>query len=246
MSPDLERLIKLQQHESAIADARRRIDAHPQRLQAADDRLSEAKRLVDDVKHRLKENQEIRRTLEKDAAVFQGRLTKFKDQLFEVKTNREYQAIQKEIEIAQGELRAVEDKVLERMIEADGLVVDVKKAETSLATQQKDIEAEKRQLAEELVSTEQSLKDSLAERERLVREIDPHNLAVFEQVMRARRGVAVCPAADGLCSICHVRLRPQVFQEIRRNDSIIQCESCHRILYYVPPPAAAQPIPAHT
>jgi uncharacterized protein len=246
MSPDLERLIKLQQHESAIADARRRIDAHPQRLQAADDRLSEAKRLVDDVKHRLKENQEIRRTLEKDAAVFQGRLTKFKDQLFEVKTNREYQAIQKEIEIAQGELRAVEDKVLERMIEADGLVVDVKKAETSLATQQKDIEAEKRQLAEELVFTEQSLKDSLAERERLVREIDPHNLAVFEQVMRARRGVAVCPAADGLCSICHVRLRPQVFQEIRRNDSIIQCESCHRILYYVPPPAAAQPIPAHT
>ena len=45
---------------------------------------------------------------------------------------------------------------------------------------------------------------------------------------------------DGLCSVCHVRLRPQVFQLVRHNDSIIQCDSCHRILYYIPPPPPAE------
>jgi predicted nucleic acid-binding Zn-ribbon protein len=57
-----------------------------------------------------------------------------------------------------------------------------------------------------------------------------------------RKGVAICTATrDGLCSVCHVRLRPQVFQQVRHNDSIIQCDSCQRILYYVPPPAPITP-----
>ena len=50
---------------------------------------------------------------------------------------------------------------------------------------------------------------------------------------------------DGLCSACHVRLRPQVFQEIRRNDQIIQCFSCNRILYYIPPPPPVEPAVTH-
>jgi hypothetical protein len=44
--------------------------------------------------------------------------------------------------------------------------------------------------------------------------------------------VAVAEARNGLCTICHVRLRPQVFNEIRRNETIIQCDSCRRILYF--------------
>jgi predicted nucleic acid-binding Zn-ribbon protein len=52
-----------------------------------------------------------------------------------------------------------------------------------------------------------------------------------------RKGIAVTMATrDGLCSVCHVRLRPPVFQQVRANDAIIQCDSCQRILYYVPPP----------
>jgi len=56
-------------------------------------------------------------------------------------------------------------------------------------------------------------------------------------VSQRRKGIAVTMATrDGLCSVCHVRLRPQVFQLVRQNDQIIQCDSCQRILYYVPPP----------
>src|SRR5262245_49149396 len=137
MSPDLDRLIKLQHLETQIAEARAAIAAHPQRLADADARLDEAKRAVESAKDTLKANNEARRALEKDVAVYQGRLTKFKDQLSLVKTNKEYQAMQHEIATAQADLGAVEEKVLERMVEADTIGVDVKKAEAALAARQK-------------------------------------------------------------------------------------------------------------
>jgi len=237
MSPDLDRLIKLQHLESTIAEARAAIAAHPQRLADADARLDEAKRTVDSAKEQLKANHEARRTLEKDVAVYQGRLTKFKDQLSAVKTNREYQAMQHEIATAQTDLGAVEEKVLERMVEADTIAADVKKAETALTAQQKQIEAEKKVLAEDLATEEANLAKATDARAALVKDLEPRLMALFEQVARVRKGVAISSATrDGLCSVCHVRLRPSVFQQVRHNDSIIQCESCQRVLYWVPPP----------
>jgi uncharacterized protein len=237
MSPDLERLITLQQAESAVAEAQARIAAHPQRVAAAEARLHEAKLAVDIAKQRLKDNQDARRELEKGAAVYQGRLTKFKDQLSAVKTNREYQAMQHEIATAQSDLGAAEEKVLERMVEADGLAAAVKEAETALARDQKAIDAEKRTLTEELAAAERELAQATARRADIIRQTPAALIDLFHQVAKARKGVAISSATrDGLCSVCHVRLRPPVFQKVRQNDGIVQCEVCQRILYYVPPP----------
>jgi uncharacterized protein len=246
MSPDLEHLIALQNLESAIEESRRRIAAHPQRIADAEARLAHAKEAVAAARQRLKASQEARREAEKEAAVYQSRLSKFKDQLSAVKTNKEYQAMQHEIETAQNELGSVEEKVIERMVEADALTADVKKSEQALASEQKAVDAEKKTLAEELTTVEAALKDATAKKESLVTSLAPPLVALFEQVSRARKGVAIALATrDGLCSACHVRLRPQVFQEVRRNDQIIQCGSCNRILYYIPPPAAAEPAVTH-
>ena len=242
MSEDLDRLIRLQQLDSTIEDARRRVAAHPQRLAEAAARLSDAQRRVDAARQRLKDNQEARRGREKEAAVFQGRVSKFKDQLSEVKTNREYQAIQHEIETAQRDLGAVEEKILEQMMDADVITADITQADTALATEQKAVDAEKTTLRQELASAEAALTEASQARQSLLAEMEPRLIALFDQVARARKGVAICSATrDGLCSVCHVRLRPQVFQLVRQNDSIIQCDTCQRILYYIPPPAAAEP-----
>jgi predicted nucleic acid-binding Zn-ribbon protein len=246
MSPDLEHLVELQNLETAIEEARRRIAAHPQRVADADARLAHAKEAVEDAKQRLKASQEARRDAEKEAATYQGRLSKFKDQLAAVKTNREYQAMQHEIETAQKDLGIVEERVLERMMEADALTAEVKKAEQELAAQQKAVDAEKKTLAEELVTVEAALTEATGKRSARVASLPPQLVALFEQVSRARKGVAITTATrDGLCAACHVRLRPQVFQEIRRNDQIIQCASCNRILYYIPPPPAIEPAVTH-
>ena len=247
MSPDLDRLIKLQQLDSTIEDARRRIAAHPDRLADADARLNDAKQRVDTAKERLKDNQEARRALEKDVALYQGRISKFKDQQAAVKTNKEYQALGHEMETASHDLAAVEEKVLERMMEADEISAAIKQAEAALATQQKEINAEKAALEKERVTVEAALAEASKGREALLADTEPRLIALFAQVAQKRKGVAICSATrDGLCSVCHVRLRPQVFQQVRANDSIIQCDSCQRILYYVPPPAQAEPAVTHS
>lgn len=237
MSPELDRLIRLQHLESTIIEAKAAIALHPQRLAALDARLDGAKHAVDSAKERLKNNHDARRELEKEVAVYQGRLNKFKDQLSAVKTNREYQAMQHEIATAQSDLGSVEEKMLERMVEADELTAIAKRAEATLAIQSKEIEAEKKALTEDLVSVEASLTRAIEGRAAIVKDMDPRLLALFEQVAKARKGVAICGATrDGLCSLCHVRLRPSVFQQVRQNDAIIQCETCQRVLYWVPPP----------
>ena len=247
MSPDLQRLIKLQQLESTLADARATIAAHPQRLADADARLNESKQALETAKGRLKDNQEARRNLEKDVAVYQGRLTKFKDQLSLVKTNKEYQAMQHEIATAQSDLGGVEEKVLELMLEADTITADVKRTEAALTIRQKEIDKEKKELTEELASVNTSLKAASEARAELVKDLDARLMAIFEQVARVRKGVAISTATrDGLCAACHVRLRPFVFQQIRQNDAIIQCESCQRILYWIPPPPPIEHAVVHT
>src|SRR5206468_4085915 len=140
------------------------------------------------------------------------------------------------ISTAQNDLGGVEEKVLERMMEADGITADIKQAEAELAALQKDVSAEKAALAKELTTAEATLDQASQARAALEAQTDPHLLAIFEQVAKARKGLAIWAAtSDGLCSACHVRLRPQVFQEVRRNDAIIQCFSCNRILYCVAP-----------
>ena len=246
MSPDLEHLIELQNLESAIEESRRRIAVHPQRVADADARLAHAKEAVEAARQRLKACQEGRREHEKEAAVYQSRLSKFKDQLSAVKTNKEYQAMQHEIDAAQKELGVVEERVLERMMESDELTAELKKVEQALAAHQKDVDAEKKTLAEELATVEAALKEATAKRAAGVTSLPAPLVALFEQVARARKGLAITTVTrDGLCSACHVRLRPQVFQEVRRNDQIIQCSSCNRILYFVPLPPPVEPAVTH-
>jgi predicted nucleic acid-binding Zn-ribbon protein len=237
MSPSLDALVKLQHLETQIAEAKGVIAAHPQRLADADTRLNEARAALDAARKRLADNQEARRALEKDVAMYQGRLSKFRDQQAAVKTNREYQALGHEIETAQQEMSAAEEKVIERMVEADSVAADVKAVETAFAAQQKQVEAERKALVEELAGVEADLVRATERRAEVVKGLEPRLVALFEQIAKVRKGTAVTTATrDGMCSHCHVRLRPHVFQQVRTNEQIIQCDSCQRILYYVPPP----------
>ena len=82
----------------------------------------------------------------------------------------------------------------------------------------------------------------VAERTGVVAQVSPEAMKIFQRVAHGRKGIAMAEAKDGLCVVCHVRLRPQVFNEVRHNDQLIQCDSCTRILYYVPAaPATATP-----
>ncbi len=242
MNADLTRLIRLQQLESAADDARRKIIDHPARTQSLDARLQSVRDVVGGLKTRLTAAAEKRRGEEKEVAGVQTRLAKYKDQLLEVKTNREYTAMLHEIEAAQNDIRAREDRILEVMMEADELNAGIKTSEAELKAAEQEVSAERAVLESEMAGLQAEISRTTAEREKLVADIDRHVLSIFETTAKGRKGVAVAEAKDGLCTICHVRLRPQVFNEVRKNESIIQCDSCRRILYFAGNSEAPAPV----
>jgi len=243
MNADLSRLIHLQQLDTAAEEARRKIATHPQRVQQLEDRLAAAKDSVATVKAGLTDAQNKRRAEEKEVAAVQTRLAKYKDQLLEVKTNREYSAMLHEIEAAQNDIKAREDVILEAMMQGDDLSAAVKKAEVEFKTIEKEVAAERQVLDQEVASLQANMDKTAAERDTLIKEISPDALSTFERVARVRKGQAVAQASNGMCTICHVRLRPQVFNDIRSNEAIIQCDSCQRILFFVGENAAPVPQP---
>lgn len=238
MDADLSALIDLQRLDTLIDNARKVLADLPQREAALDASLDEASAALDTAKQQVADNQAGRRAVEKDMAVIQARLEKFKDQTMAVKTNKEFHALQHEISGAQAEIRGFEDRILEFMMQADELGQNARAAEATLAQTRTKAEAERKQLRAEHDKVEAELSARVAERETAAAKVTKHSLAMFESVRRSR-GVAVTEMRDGRCSICQVRLRPQVAQIVRRNDAVTQCDSCGRILYYIPPPVPA-------
>jgi uncharacterized protein len=238
MNADIQRLIDLQRLDSIAIEAMRHLAEEPERLKSLDSRVEGARARVTEAKERLAAVQTARREVEKEVAVHQGRLSKYRDQIMAVKTNIEYQAMQKEIEFAQNEVKALEDTILERMLEGDECAATVKQAEAALAAEQKDVDAQRRSLSAEIASKKDAIARVKAERGNVIGALDPKVLAVFELVASRRSGVAMAEARDGICTICHVRLRPQVFNSVRRNEEILQCDRCNRILYFATPAAS--------
>lgn len=237
MNADLERVIALQQLDTKASQARKTLAEAPEREKSFEERLAAAKERVAEAKAKLAAGQEARRAIEKEVAVHQGRLSKYRDQAMAVKTNQEYHAIQHEIAHAQGEIKKYEDQILEQMVEADDLAATIKSAEAALAAEQKTIDADRKAMHAADAELQTSLDGLIAERAAIAAAItDKRLLATYEAAMTKRQGIAVAEAKDGICTICHVRLRPQVFNEVRRNEAIIHCDSCQRILYFVPAP----------
>jgi predicted nucleic acid-binding Zn-ribbon protein len=243
MNPNLDHLIRLQRLDSTALDATRRLAAEPEREKEFDTRLQLAREHVDAAKKRLADNHEARRGTEKEAAVHQARLSKFRDQAMAVKTNLEYAAVLKEIAFAETEIKALEEKILERMLEADDLAAQAKRADSELAAEQKTVDADRKVMSAEHAELKSLLGRLVSERAEIIAALDQQVLRIFEVIAQRRNGVAVAEARDGICTICHVRLRPQVFNNVLRSTDIIQCDSCQRILYAMPKtPVAASDV----
>ena len=235
MHPDLQNLIQLQDLDLAADRARRRIADMPAAQQALEARVAERAAAVAGVKERIAAAQAARRDIEKELAAVQTRLSKYKGQLMEVKTNKEYQAMQKEMAAAEHDVRAHEDRLLEHMEYAETFATELKAAEAGLKAAQAEVAREQKALDAERTDLEAELARVTEARGGVVAKLSRETLMLFERVAHGRRGIAVAEARDGLCTVCHVRLRPQMFNEVRRNDGLHQCDSCTRILYYVAP-----------
>lgn len=240
MSPALASLVELQKLDSAADVARKRLAELPAAEQALAASLSAAEQAVSGVKARIQENQQNRRALEKDVSMVDSRLARFDDHKAAVKTNQEYTALLHEIETARADKDGIEEKILVLMEDADTLAADLKAAEAALAGEKRDADQARGRLGEERKALDAELARLAAARTGAAAGTDARVLALYEQLIKGRRGLAVARMTGEICTACHVRLRPHVTQMIRRNEDIVQCESCQRILYFEPPAAAGE------
>ena len=156
-----------------------------------------------------------------------------------VKTNKEYQAMQTEIAGGEREVGRLEDQLLERMLEADDLGRDVTQAKQRLAEERTAVDAERERVEQERIALETQLATFDAERNKVAKQLPSQAMSLFDTLARGRKGVAVVEARQGRCTSCQVRLRPQLFNDVRSNSALIQCESCQRILYFAEHQAVA-------
>lgn len=238
MLPDLERLIQLQEIESRAAVASKAIAEAPGRIAALDALLQSATAALASAKQALTDNQTHRRAIDNDLIAAQQRQNKYKEQLMAVKTNDEFRAMQHQIESVAAEVGQHEERVLVSMMEADEITAGIKKAEAALKAAQAKVAAERAAIESDVKAQQAAAAECNAARDQITSALD--NKAVIDTFQRIAkvRGTAVARAADERCTICQVRLRPAVFAEVRKNDSIVQCDSCQRILFFIPPKPA--------
>jgi predicted nucleic acid-binding Zn-ribbon protein len=241
--PELKTVIELQEVDRHVADLDAQIGTLPAEVAALETQLRDFLQTLDERKQRLAKNQKERRELEGEIKEIQARISKHRDQLYEVKTNEQYRAMLHEIEGEEGNIRKIEDKILEKMMEADDLESHIREAESRLADEKARVAGETarlRALRQEDMDEREKL---LARRKEMATSLSDDLLQVYERVRHGRGGVAVAVVREGFCTECHVALRPQLYNEVRSNESLLTCESCARILYYVEPPAEPQDAP---
>ncbi|HYK90064.1 MAG TPA: C4-type zinc ribbon domain-containing protein [Acidobacteriota bacterium] len=231
MNADLRNLIALQDLEMKIANIQKQISDTPLNIQGFRGELNRIKQAHAERVAHAQELTKQRRTLEGEVDMMRTKLSKLKDQLMSVKTNKEYTAMLHEIQMAEDRIRSEEDKILVIMEEMESKEQDLKGAEKAL-------KATTLMLEEKIRVCENAVPGLEAERARLHEErrameahVETELLARYRRIAEARKGIALAEAKDELCTACHVRIRPQVYADLLRTESIHACDSCSRILF---------------
>ena len=243
MNPDLEKLIALQETDREIERLNQEIALLPRRVAAIEAQLADTRTQVEKAKAAIAATQKDRKKFDTEIQDHQQKISKYRDQSLAVKTNEQYKALLQEITFAEQAIRACEDKILDGMLAIETQEKNQKAAEAELKQETAEIEKEKAEARARTEQDQKQLAEWSARRSALRAEITADVVTYYDRVVKLRKNGISAVREDGKCAACNVMLRPQTFNEVRANDRVIACDSCGRILYYVPPP---EPEPAPT
>lgn len=242
MHSDLKAVVEVQQLDQQIAEMTVLIDSLPGQIQTLQSQLDNFIHAHEERKKRLASNLKERKDLEGDIKVIQEKITKHKDQLYQVKTNEQYKAMLKEIGGEEANIRKIEDQILEKMVESEEIQKHVQEAASRLEGEKARVAAEIKRLQDERQKDMDERESLQAQRKETAGLLTDSVLALYDRIRSYRTGAAVAEVRNGLCMACNVRLRPQVYNEVRQNEAVLTCENCSRIIYYAGPPPGAESV----
>ncbi|MBI2566233.1 MAG: hypothetical protein HYV63_04275 [Candidatus Schekmanbacteria bacterium] len=232
MVQDLDQLRRLQKLDDCLRDLRSQGEAIPRRRAALEERVKELKEKLVAAEQQREETEKTRRKLERDLEANSSKVQRYKSQQWQVKTNRELEALRHEVGLLEAANGDLEEQILGLFEELDHCSATVQERKTALVDQERLTAERCRVLAGELINVQNKAAALATERELLATAIRASLRRTYDRIAASRGGIAVVAVNGPACGGCNVYLRPQLLAELRTQARLVTCESCQRILYY--------------
>ncbi len=234
MNPVLEKLLILQDRDSRLLRLNTEMDRVPVEKEELDQQEQAAVRALEDARMDSKRIEADRKRLENEAESRRTQMRKYQTQLLDIKNNEQFHALQHEIAAAEGEIRKIEDTELELMEQYERGQAQVKKAEVGHREATQRIQKQRQELEGKASVLTKQIAELKAERDRLATGVEEGLLGRYERILRNKHGQAIVRIAHRMCTGCHLKLIAQEINDSMRDDQIVTCSNCGRILYWEP------------
>ena len=233
MRDSLVNLLKLQEIDNEINALRQSQIDYPKEIDSLKSELQDACDQLDAQQQRSEELEKDRRTLERELNAIEEDLKKHQDRLYEVKTNKEYDALQLEIATLQDRKDQHETAILESIDTVEKIVEKLHEDKNYYREIEEDRQKRIDDLTVKLNSVEKDVRAWEKERLAIEPEVEHRPLSMYNRIRRVvKGGIAIVPVRKGSCGGCYRQLSPQRLVEVRRADSIMRCENCGRLLVW--------------
>jgi predicted nucleic acid-binding Zn-ribbon protein len=182
------------------------------------------------VEHAMRQAFSMRDNADSEIISLKEKLEKFKGQQFAVRSNREYDALTREMDAATEAVARLEKEMAQLEIQATTSRTELEELKGKVEVLEKQLAEKAAALAEVSKLTEEEELQHQHEREKALARIAKPDLAAYERIRKAKKGMAVVPIQKGACGGCYNRLPPQKLLELRTNDRVYMCERCGRII----------------
>lgn len=234
ITDQLKVLIELQKLDAQLYHFKRTLDLQPAEASQLKSGQQKAAQELQTVESQYKVLEVKRNTLETDLSQKETQIRKLQTQLFQVKTNKEYSALQKEIEGFKADQSVLEEEILKFMEEIDRIKARVQEERQALTVAQERLTRELDRIEQESRKIQADIQIIEEARGELTPNVDPAILSKYERILKRKEGIAIVPVKNEACSGCNMVLPPQMINEIHMSTRLIPCESCARILYLEP------------
>jgi predicted nucleic acid-binding Zn-ribbon protein len=231
LEEQLKTLVELQGLDTQILRIERDLETIPQELKKMDDAFEEKKSSLKRSEDALKALQMKRKDKEMDLESKEGSIRKFQSQLNQVKTNKEYSALEGEIARTRADNSLIEEDVLKIFDQMDAETQKILKEKEFLKAEEGKLAQQKKKFDEEVGRIKTEAEGLNAQRAILAGKIDKAILAKYNRIIKSKDGLAVVPVTGDSCQGCFRILPSQVIHEIRTKKELVCCGSCARILY---------------
>jgi predicted nucleic acid-binding Zn-ribbon protein len=232
MEEQLNLLIQLQEVDGALRARREEKKKLPGLLAGLDRKSDENKAGLDRIREVLETAQKAKRDRDRDLEEGGQKVEKLKARTPDIKTNKEYTALLKEIETAEQESKAIEEDILKLMEKIEVAATEITAADARTKEEAIAIESERKQLGEKAEKVETELVAIGRERDELAARIEAPLLAKYQKRADSLAGKVVVEARGESCSGCFMSIPPQLFVNVKKNTEVLTCPHCSRILYY--------------